>query len=215
MGLRIISPWNNILEILWGLLWGLNKIMHIKCSMHSKHSILSLFINNIIMPLWIIGSKLDFVVTKLNKPQHQPERQTSVLLTTRPGDRVCVRVSTDASTGLGDQGFTKLHRADHSGLKPERQNFTHLEKVSPAACMHAKTLQSCLSVCNRMDCYLPDSSVHGISRQEYWSGLPCPPPGGLLHPGIKPVSLMSPALAGRFSTTRATILLVIYCHVTQ
>ena len=25
----------------------------------------------------------------------------------------------------------------------------------------------------------------GFSRQEYWSGLPCPPPGDLLHPGIK------------------------------
>ena len=38
-------------------------------------------------------------------------------------------------------------------------------------------------------------------RQEYWSGLPCPPPGGFPNPGIKPVSPVSPALAGRFSTT--------------
>ena len=29
----------------------------------------------------------------------------------------------------------------------------------------------------------------GFSRQEYWSGLPCPPPGNLLEPGIKPGSL--------------------------
>ena len=42
----------------------------------------------------------------------------------------------------------------------------------------------------------------GFSRQEYWSGLPCPPPGIFPDPGIKPVSLMSPALAGRFFTTR-------------
>ena len=39
----------------------------------------------------------------------------------------------------------------------------------------------------------------GFSRQ-YWSGLPFPPPGDLPHPGIEPASLMSPALAGRFST---------------
>ena len=32
-----------------------------------------------------------------------------------------------------------------------------------------------------------------FSRQEYWSGLPCPPPGDLSDPGIKPASLMSPA----------------------
>ena len=41
----------------------------------------------------------------------------------------------------------------------------------------------------------------GFSRQEYWSGLPCPPPGDLPNPGIKPMSLMSPALAGGFLTT--------------
>ena len=29
----------------------------------------------------------------------------------------------------------------------------------------------------------------GFSRQEYWSGLPCPSPGDLSHPGIKPGSL--------------------------
>ena len=46
--------------------------------------------------------------------------------------------------------------------------------------------------------------VHGFSRQEYWSGLPCPPPRDLPHPGIEPVSLTSPALAGGFFTTSAT-----------
>ena len=39
-----------------------------------------------------------------------------------------------------------------------------------------------------------------FSRQEYWSGLPFPPPGDLPHPGTEPMSLMSPALAGRFFT---------------
>ena len=38
----------------------------------------------------------------------------------------------------------------------------------------------------------------GSSRQEYWSGLSCPPPGDLPDPGIEPSSLMSPALAGDF-----------------
>ena len=44
----------------------------------------------------------------------------------------------------------------------------------------------------------------GSSRQEYWSGLPHPPPGDLPNPGIKPASLMSPALGGRFFTTCTT-----------
>jgi len=38
----------------------------------------------------------------------------------------------------------------------------------------------------------------GLSRQEYWSGLPFPTPGDLSDPGIEPTS---PALAGRFFTT--------------
>ena len=41
----------------------------------------------------------------------------------------------------------------------------------------------------------------GFSRQEYWSRLPCPPARDLPDPGIKPASLASPALAGRFFTT--------------
>ena len=43
----------------------------------------------------------------------------------------------------------------------------------------------------------------GFLRQEYWSGLPCPPPGDLPKPGTEPASLMSPALAGGFFTTSA------------
>ena len=55
-----------------------------------------------------------------------------------------------------------------------------------------------------MDCSPPGSSVHGILWQEYWSGLPCPPPGGLPHSGMEPASLTSPALLGGFFTTSAT-----------
>ena len=44
----------------------------------------------------------------------------------------------------------------------------------------------------------------GFSRQEYWSGLPCPLPGDLPNSGIKPASLMSPVLASEFFTTSAT-----------
>ena len=43
----------------------------------------------------------------------------------------------------------------------------------------------------------------GVSKQEYWSGLPRSPPGNLPDPGIEPESLTSPALAGGFFTTSA------------
>ena len=44
----------------------------------------------------------------------------------------------------------------------------------------------------------------GFSRQEYWSRLPCPPPGDLPDPGTEPKSLMSPTLAGGLFTTSTT-----------
>ena len=40
----------------------------------------------------------------------------------------------------------------------------------------------------------------GFSRQEYWSGLPCPPPGDLPDPGIEPSSLYVSCMAGPFFT---------------
>ena len=51
-------------------------------------------------------------------------------------------------------------------------------------------------------CQAPRSM--GFSRRRYWSGLPCPPPGHLPDPGIKPTSLKSPALAGELFTTSTT-----------
>ena len=50
-----------------------------------------------------------------------------------------------------------------------------------------------------MDCRLPDSSVMGFSRQEYWSGLPFLSPVDLLN-AIQSVSPASPTLVGRFFT---------------
>ena len=44
----------------------------------------------------------------------------------------------------------------------------------------------------------------GFSRQEYWSGLPSPPPGNIPDSGIEPTSFMSPALAGGFFISSAT-----------
>ena len=55
-----------------------------------------------------------------------------------------------------------------------------------------------------MDGSPPGSSLHGVSRQDYWSGLPCSPPGDLPQPGMEPASLMSPGLAGGFFTTSTT-----------
>ena len=46
--------------------------------------------------------------------------------------------------------------------------------------------ESCLTLCDPMDCSPPGSSVHGILQQEHCSGSPFPSPGDLPNPGIKP-----------------------------
>ena len=61
----------------------------------------------------------------------------------------------------------------------------------------------CVLSCVRLF-VIPQTVAHqtplsmGFSQQEYWSELPCPPPGDFPDPGIEPIS---PALAGRFLTT--------------
>ena len=70
--------------------------------------------------------------------------------------------------------------------------------------VYAQMLQSCLTLCDpwTVACQAPLSM--GFSTQEYWSGLPCPPPADLPDSGIETPSHMSPALAGGFFTTTAT-----------
>ena len=54
----------------------------------------------------------------------------------------------------------------------------------------------------------------GFPRQEYWSGLPCPLPGDLPDPGIKPSSPMPPASAGKSFTTGTTWEAYLLCRAT-
>ena len=70
-------------------------------------------------------------------------------------------------------------------------------------CVCAKSLQSCPTLCNPLECSLPGSFVHGDSPGKPMEWLLCPPAGDLSTPGIEPLSLTS-ALAGGFFTTRAT-----------
>ena len=61
------------------------------------------------------------------------------------------------------------------------------------ACMQAKSFQLCPTLWDPMDCTHQAPLSMGFSRQEYWSGLPCPPPADLPNSGIKPTSPMAPA----------------------
>ena len=67
-----------------------------------------------------------------------------------------------------------------------------------------ESLQLCLTRCNPKDIVCQAPLSMGFSRQECWSGLPCPFPGDLPNPGVEPMSLMSPALAIRLAMLEET-----------
>ena len=80
-------------------------------------------------------------------------------------------------------------------------------------CMKEKSesevAQLCLTVCDPMDCSLPGSSVHGFTRQEYWSGVPLGPgfpssprvlptaTAAVLTPLVEPLANTGEVLLGR------------------
>ena len=70
-----------------------------------------------------------------------------------------------------------------------------------SACFHAESLQSCPTLCDPMDYSLPGFSVHGIPHAIKLEWVAISYSGDLPDPGIKPTSLMFPALAGRFFTS--------------
>ena len=63
--------------------------------------------------------------------------------------------------------------------------------------------QSCLTLCDPLDCSPPGSSIHGIFHARILEWVAIPPPGDLPDPGSEPMSLESSALAGGFFITRA------------
>ena len=68
--------------------------------------------------------------------------------------------------------------------------------------MHAKSLQSCLTVCNPMDCSLPGSSVHETLQARILEWVTISYCRGSSSLRDRFTSLISPALAGKFFTTK-------------
>ena len=73
-----------------------------------------------------------------------------------------------------------------------------------AVCCAVLSHFSRVQFCGPTDCTHQAPLSLRFSRQDYWSGLPCPLPWNLPHPGIEPTSLGVPSLAGEFFTTSTT-----------
>ena len=76
--------------------------------------------------------------------------------------------------------------------------------LSPYVCVCARSLQSCPTLGDPLDCSLPGSSVHEILQARILEWVAMPFSRGSSWCRIEPVSLMSSALAGRFFTISAT-----------
>ena len=123
-----------------------------------------------------------------------PARWMLFFLSCRAWQRTCSsRTTWERSVGSLEWSFSTatscmwLHTLSS---RPPSIPTTSGRKGSPTwgVCMCAKSFQSCPTLCNPMNCSPPGSSVHGISRQEYWSRLPFPTPGNLPDSRIEPVS---------------------------
>ena len=83
-----------------------------------------------------------------------------------------------------------------------KSNLTEFQESSLFVCI--ASFQLCLTLCDPMASSHQASLSMEFSKQEYWSGLPCPPPGDLPNPGSEPTSLTSSALADGLLTTSVT-----------
>ena len=95
----------------------------------------------------------------------------------------------------------------------ENSQSLPLHYLHKGACMHARSLQSCLTLCDPMDCNPPGSSLLGIPQARILEQVTISSSRDLANPGIELASLMSPALAAGFFITSTTWLEPIYIKV--
>ena len=98
-----------------------------------------------------------------------------------------------ATLKLAEPGVYPKARTPHWVTSPTLLGFLY-----PVSCFVCSAVSDFLQP---MDCSPPGSSVHGFSRQEYWSRLLFPTPEDLPNQGIEPTLLASPTQAFRFFTT--------------
>ena len=102
-----------------------------------------------------------------------------------------------ASVQGSQEGWTPALRVS----EPSPESAHHSQLKNPGVCVCSLPLSLVgLSVTPWIVARQAPLSME-FSGQEYWNGLPLPPPGDLSDPGMEPMSLMSPALADRIVTT--------------
>ena len=104
--------------------------------------------------------------------------------------QVLLHLGRESCHGLST-GEARRQAAHLPGGQTEVPRGSFVQRECPCAVL-SRSVVSDSATPRTVACQAPLSM--GFSRQEYWSGLPCPPPGDLPTPGIEPLSLTSPAL---------------------
>ena len=128
-----------------------------------------------------------------DKQQKQPHGQINNWLEVCRGSS---GIKEEKSLWVLGKGWTK------ADLRPLA--MTHNQQIAQQILFPLVHAHLCLTLCDPRDWNPPGSSVHGILQARILSVLPFPPPGDLPKPGIEPLSLVSPALAGWSFITWAT-----------
>ena len=95
-------------------------------------------------------------------------------------------------------------RSMEMGAQRAQAAYWKLLVNNSVTCVHAKSLQSCPTLCNPMDCSPPGSSVHEILQARILEWVAMPFSRDRPDPGFKPTSPISPALTGGFFTASTT-----------
>ena len=106
---------------------------------------------------------------------------------------------------MNEANLRRLYDSYHMSFW-KKKNYGGNKKISDCQGlgMHTKSLQSCLTLRNLIDCSPLCSSAMGFSRKDTGVDYHALLQGDLPQPEIKSMSLMSPVLAGKFCTTSAT-----------
>ena len=102
--------------------------------------------------------------------------------------------SKNISSKRGKADRRLIQKSKRSGVGKRLAGYAAEWLGFPPTLATGLVAQSCPTLCHSVDCSPPGSLSMGCSRQEYWGGLPFPPPRGLPDPGIEPSSPLSPTL---------------------
>ena len=157
------------------------------------------------------GSREAFIVFRIGRSRYtHRDKREEVTEEAKAQERDNGEVELTKQIGdMGDQE-RKPEDEEHRAKGSDQGRVCRLHLLGPCSQLSTLGVCACLVASVVSDSTIPWTVAYWallsmrFSRQEYWSGLPCPPSGDLPTQGSNPRPLASPSLAGRFFATSTT-----------